>query len=363
MNTPAVTANFLEVESAPTITPYPARSTPPVQTAESFLARRFPPKESLIEGLLNRRDIVAFAGRRRHGKTTFLSGLATAASMPLPEFLGYSIPKALRVLVFFLEDDAEEIQTKLRVLMDGGSSAGRLAVYTREDFQQAAIPVDLSTSSFRDHVIQICKLHRPDIVVFDNLAHLVGADYSNPKKIHELMTFVYKTTSASNAAVIIAAHPRKRGGDSDSLSGSASVSLRLDSEAFFENVMGSSHFINSCGSLWGIERDIKTNQTEFLGGTQRADGQEMLLTLEVNDGRFRVLDDVAINFPLAMNTELRKRAWDLLPNGDFMYTAGELAVKSVMKSSSTFNGWFKQLKQLKLVVVGNQEGAYRKVSL
>ena len=26
--------------------------------------------------------------------------------------------------------------------------------------------------------------------------------------------------------------------------------------------MGSSHFVNSCGSLWGIERDLETNRTD-----------------------------------------------------------------------------------------------------
>lgn len=344
-------------------TTQPAVSPSPVsvQTAEFFLQRTFPPKEPLIAGLLNRRDTAAFAGRRRHGKTTFLAGLATAASIHLPHFLGYAIPQASRVLIFFLEDDAGEIQAKLRDLMNGADSGGRLAVYTREDFQREATPIDLSIPRFRDRVTQICGAHRPDIVIFDNMAHLVGADYNNAKKIHDLANFSYKIASGFNAAVVIAAHPRKRGSEPDPFFGGKTASLRLDSEAFFENVMGSSHFINSCGSLWGIERDIKTNQTTFLGGTQRANGQEMILTLEKRlDGRFYVLDDFQTNLPLALNTEVRKRAWDLLPAGDFTYSEAERAVKSVMKSSSTFNEWFNQMRQLNVVSVGSSEGTYRK---
>ncbi len=324
-----------------------------VQTVENFLAREIPPKEPLVEGLLCRRDIVAFAGRRRHGKTTFSSSLAVAASLPLPEFLGYPIPKAVRVAVFFLEDDSGDIQEKMRLLLDGRNSGERLAVYTREDFQHAGIPIDMAEKKFQERITQICEAHRPDIIIFDNLAHLVGADYSNPKKIHSLMISVFDMTSAFNAAVIIAAHPRKRGAESDAMYGPATVSLRNNSEAFFEGVMGSSHFINSCGSLWGIERDIETNQTEFLGGTQRADGQEMVITLEKgNDGWFRVLDDISINFPIAMKSDQRKKAWNLLPSGDFTYGEGERAVKSAMSSSSTFAGWFKQLRHLKLVRPG-----------
>src|SRR5437016_3048934 len=73
------------VAKAPSI---PASTqTNSVQTAEKFLSREFPPKEPLIDGLLFQRDIVAFAGRRRHGKTTFLSDLATSLTIPHKDFL------------------------------------------------------------------------------------------------------------------------------------------------------------------------------------------------------------------------------------------------------------------------------------
>ena len=58
-------------------------------TAEDFLARKFPEKEPLIEHLLHRRDLVALGARRRHGKTSFLTNMAVAMAIPVPDFLGH----------------------------------------------------------------------------------------------------------------------------------------------------------------------------------------------------------------------------------------------------------------------------------
>jgi len=96
--------------------------------------------------------------------------------------------------------------------------------------------------------------------------------------------------------------------------------------------MGSSHFVNSCGSLWGIERNIQTNRTDFLGGTQRLTGEQSLAVLEKgDDGRLRlVTDDWEESRFLVLNKDARRAAWELLPQGRFSYSKAERAVKSVM---------------------------------
>jgi hypothetical protein len=332
------------------------------QTAEAFLKREFPPKEPLIDGLLYRRDIVAFAGRRRHGKTTFIFSLATALTSSQEEFLGYPISGGKRVVVFFLEDDAREIQDKLSLLKDH-SYEGRLAIHTRDEFFHDGIPIDVVHPRFQQRIEEICRQHRADLIVFDNLAHLIGADYNNPTKIHNVTSFAWKLTAQFNAGVIIAAHPRKRSGKQDDPLFSPKVTLRSDPEGFFEEVMGSSHFVNSCGSLWGIERNIQTNRTDFLGGTQRLTGEQSLAVLEKSDdGLLRlVTDDWQESQTLVLNTNARRAAWELLPLGRFSYLAAERAVKPAMRSSSTFNAWFNQLKRQKMVLPDGEE--YRKAHL
>ena len=93
--------------------------------------------------MLYRRDIAALAGRRRHGKTTFVSNLLVSLTTGRPDFLGYPIPNAVRASVFFLEDDAREIQDKVRRLLNGASTEGRLTIHTREDFYKRHIAIDV----------------------------------------------------------------------------------------------------------------------------------------------------------------------------------------------------------------------------
>jgi len=47
-----------------------------------------------------------------------------------------------------------------------------------------------------------------------------------------------------------------------------------DAEGFFEEVLGSSVFINQAPSLWGLERDYQTGITTALLGAQRTTGDE-----------------------------------------------------------------------------------------
>lgn len=115
--------------------------------------------------------------------------------------------------------------------------------------------------------------------------------------------------------------------------------------------MGSSHFINSMGSLWGIERDEETGRSYFLGGTQRFTGTQAATQLELNDnGWFEVVSEFDTNLELAVNTEKRRLAWSLLPRGPFTYMEGVNAAKPALKSQGSFNPWWRELLRLELVL-------------
>jgi hypothetical protein len=93
--------------------------------------------------------------------------------------------------------------------------------------------------------------------------------FDDPERIHSYHQVVYQLARDFDAAVICAAHPRKNSGAKPD-----KITLEGDSEAFFESIMGSSHFINSTGSLWGLERNREKNTTLFVGGRQRGNGEE-----------------------------------------------------------------------------------------
>jgi hypothetical protein len=313
-------------------------------SAEDFLARSFRVKEPLVEGLVHRRDLVAFGARRRNGKTTFLTNLAVPMASGAEEFLGYKIPQRRRTLLLILEDDPGEYQNFLRRIAEGRDLGGRVLVLTRECFHEANIRIDAGDKGFQDTVRENAISHAADLVVVDNLAHVIGAEYSDPTKIHKAMSFFYRLAADADSAVIIAAHPRKE-------SAEETIRLEDDKNHFFESIMGSSHFINTTGSLWGLER--RDEIAVFVGGRQRSEGADATSYIERrDDGWFHLVDDVAHHIKTVLNTQVRRDAWALLPPAgtSFGYTEGGALVKPKMRSGSTFYEWMSLCQRLKVVV-------------
>jgi len=314
-------------------------------TGEDFLKRAIPPKEPLIKDLLHRRDLVTLAGRRRHGKTTFLTNLCVALALG-NDFLGYEIPEPRRCLMLLLEDDPGELQEKFGRVVEGKDTEGRIRIVTREDFYEANIPIDITKFEFKKAVRTMAKEHNPDVIVVDNLAHVIGARYNDPELIHLLMVEVYEWAKTFDCAVILAAHPRKEDMKNP-------VQLDQQPELFFETVMGSSHLVNSTGSLWGLQRCNSEGYAVFLGGRQRGSGQQSFSLIEKGDDDwFVVLPDLVRSIDVVINTPVRKKAWELLSNPPqtFRYTEGQVMVKPAMSSSSTYAAWMRDLRRHKLVV-------------
>jgi hypothetical protein len=320
-----------------------------LDTAADFLKKDLPKKETLIDGLLYRRDLVTLAGRRRHGKTALILNLALLLADPFykEDFLGYRIPRPRRVLAYLLEDDATELQDRLATMLGTREhDLSRLALRTKDDFYPQGLKIDVSDKAFRDRVLKDVEEHQPDLVIFDNLAHLVGADYNSPTKMHEVTKFQYAVSNAGNCAIIIAAHPRKQSQDSR-----YKPTLATNRDDFFDEVMGSSHFVNSTGSLWAIEKTPE-GYSHFFGGTQRLTGASSLSIIEMDgEGWFRVLNDAAANFSLVVHTKKRKQAWALLSQDrPFTYTEAEELCGSVLSSKSGFTSFWNDIKRLKLIV-------------
>ncbi len=318
------------------------------RTAERFLQMTFPPKEPLVQDLVHRRDLVALGARRRHGKTSLITNLGVALAAPVDDFLGYKIPKPRRSLLLMLEDDPGEYQEKLKRVVGQLDTQGRISIITRDDFYESGIPIDVREQAFKESVLYWAEKHKPDLIAIDNLAHVIDAEYSDPKRVHELMKFCYALARDNNAAVILAAHPKK---DNDE----APVSLEDDPGRFFESIMGSSHFINSTGSLWGLERRDADGDgySVFVGGRQRGEGHQCVSHLYMDDQDwFQLIPEVQHNLKLVLNTQVREKAWNLLPDPPrtFGYREAEERVRSVMRSTSTFNKWMRECRRLKVVV-------------
>lgn len=326
------------------------------QPLPSFLQRVLPPKDALVEGLLYKRDIVAMLARRRHGKTTFASQMALALACGEPHFLGYKIPRKRNVVFYYLEDDPTEVQLKLARQLNGGVPPQGFHLYTRRDLMMLSVHVDASDPTFKMHVELACWDAEADLLVLDNLGHLIGADYNNAAKVHELVQLIFVLQERLNLAVVISAHPRKVNGRQI-----VPVSLLYSSEQFFEECMGSSHFINSTGSLWGLQRD-SSDKTYFLGGAQRFTASQSATELEKDEHDcFCVVSGAEKKLQAALNTEARQKAWALIPVGrELTFTEIREAVNPVMRAKSSVWSWVEDSLVRLGLLEKLESGNYRK---
>jgi hypothetical protein len=235
-----------------------------------------------------------------------------------------------------------ELQEKLKLQRGSGDTKDRLHLFTKEDVFQAGARTSAAEVKFREYVQEKCAGALPDLIVFDNLSHLLEGDYNNARRVHQLVTFAYELNKQFNAAVLFLAHPRKQNAE-------FKVGLTVDPEQFFEEVLGSSHSINSTGTLWGLQRDDEI--THFVGGAQRYMGTQGATALEYNKdtGWFEAQDNFTLNLPLAVNTEKRRNSWAAFP-ASFTYSEARDAAKPYLKSEGSFTPFWKELKQKKLIV-------------
>ena len=289
------------------------------ETATDFLKRKLPVKAPIIEGLLYHRDMVALGARRRHGKTTFVIDLALSLAEGKGEFLGYKIAGPAKTLLVLIEDDPSELQTRLsKHLGKDEEISNRVTIVTREDFADHGVMVEIANPKFQENLERWCETQRPDVIVLDNLSFLIGAKFNDAEQMHRVATFLYTLASKYNAALIVCAHPRK---DSlDAKTGAKRITLENETDLWFEQLMGSSHFINAMPCLWGMERDRANDVTVFVGGRQRVDGSQHTMNISYEAGRLTLVNDYEMNLARIVNTEKRKAAWAALPERPTTFT-------------------------------------------
>src|SRR5207249_11139937 len=93
-------------------------------------------------------------------------------------------------------------------------------------------------------------------------------------------------------------------------------------------------------------------QTYLLLGAQRFTGQQSFTVVEKDEKEWlQRIDSISLAEKAAINTPARVKAWGLFPEPGktFSYKEAENLVKSVLRSRSTFNYWWKELLRHRLV--------------
>lgn len=312
------------------------------QSLAIFMKHSYPAPEPLVENVLFLGDFTSLTGRRRNGKTTLLHNLALAGALGETSYLGLNIVRPFKTLAFYFEDDPGDMQEKLGIMLNGRSAPEAFHLYTKQDFRNWELVMDVTDPAFRSRILECCDAHKPDWITFDNLGILIGADYNNAKAIHALVQFVWEIQGKYRCAVTVAAHPRKQSSDLIE-----TLSLVKNPNRFFEECMGSSHFINSTGAMWGVERD-EGDRTYLVLGSQRVTGDYTVTVAEKDDTHWlrQVKDDQMAKSSL-LNTDKRKAAWASFPES-FSFAVALEAQTSLSKAS--FTRWWSELKRAKLIL-------------
>ena len=323
----------------------PQPTVPPFhpQSLVDFMAENYPEPEPLVEGVLYLGDFTSLTGRRRNGKTTLLHNLALAGASGDQSYLDLKITRPFKTLAFYFEDDPGDMQAKLRKMLAGREANDRFHLYTKLDFRRWELVMDVMDSAFKNRIIECCAAHNPDWITFDNLGILIGADYNNAKAIHELVKFVWDLQSRFRCAVTVAAHPRKQSSDLIE-----TLSLIKNPGRFFEECMGSSHFINSTGAMWGVERD-EDDRTHLVLGSQRVTGDYTVTVAEKDDNHWlHAVQDMSVAVHTLLNTPKRQEAWGKLPD-TFTYQVA-LEAQQPSLSLAAFKKWWGSLKRTQMLV-------------
>jgi hypothetical protein len=186
------------------------------------------------------------------------------------------------------------------------------------------------------------------VILLDNLGIMISGAYNKPEIVQSFMWMIMELAEQFNAAVLLAAHPRKV------QSGQDPIHVWKNRDDFYEMVMGSSQSINGTGSLWGLERDRENERTCVDLGAERYTGTFSFTWARKTDYDWlQRIDDPMMALDTVVNTSPRQKAWErLLRLKQFTYTEAHNAVRAagVLKSSKSFTAWWKELLRNKLVV-------------
>lgn len=326
-----------------------------MQLAEEIAAQELKEKEILIEGLLGRGDLVAFGGRRKNGKTTLLFNLAFSLASEGGGFMGHAVTRPCKVIMVLLEDSEGNCQKKTSSMMRFVPPKGRIGIINQANLARAGIRrASVDNAEFKLYVRGRCGEFGPDVIILDNLSRLVNGQYNDSAMVDKAITFAQDLALEFGCAVVIAAHLRKMDKMAETTD---SQNLLKDRDAFFEDLMGSSHLINSVDSLWGIAIKSKEERTNyFLGGMQRYTGEEHLsLMLLSDDEQFVLVDDLQAKKLLVVNTAKRREAWNELGGGPWTALDAQRRVNAMSKQA--FYPWWDDLVRNGLVrlVEGEEE--------
>ena len=171
-------------------------------SAPDLLATELPEREVILDPILARKSLVLLYGPRGLGKTFVALGIAWAAASG-GSFLKWRASRPWRVL--YLDGEMAAIDMKRRLAMLGDAPAS--LDFILADLHADCLP-DLGDQRGQEALVR--SWDRPDLIVLDNLASLVGFRTGSHDRWLPMQRFMMILRRAG-ASVLVVHHANKKG--------------------------------------------------------------------------------------------------------------------------------------------------------
>ncbi len=179
--------------------------------ADEFAAMQFPPREYLLEPILQEKNLALVYGLRGVGKTIVGIGAALAVSTGT-KFLRWQAPEARRVLYIDGELPQETLQKRLRDVAAsiGTTPTSDLRLLTPDQQNAARIPNIANLEG--QTIIEDCIAHeQAEFVVFDNLSTLCRSGEENAAESWQVIQDWLVLLRSQRVSVLLLHHAGKSG--------------------------------------------------------------------------------------------------------------------------------------------------------
>jgi len=219
------------------------------------------PVEWVIKDLIPKRKKTISVGDYEAGKSFINMGAALSIASGQSKYLGFDIPKQLRVLYVDLENGEDETYRRIESLAKGfgispSQTDGYLSVITKPgDFSDRFTLITAETIMFN-----------PEVIFIDNLYQLSGySDISDNNKIKSLLADVETLRSNNDTAIVMIHHFKKnteeQGLEEGRMLGASSLLFWMEhctllgktNQGFTILGMGKSRVGKANGGLYSIE--------------------------------------------------------------------------------------------------------------
>lgn len=168
------------------------------------------PDVEMIGGLYPRGYLSVLAAQAGTGKTWFMQYLSCRLSCG-GNILAGLVPKSrkMKVVIFAGETGKFLLDKRLQATC-WAYDKHRIKVYDALELQREEIPVMINTDDGKTTFLAIMDEERPDLVYFDTLISFHTADESKQAEMTNIITFLLRTASVFDCAIVLNHHLRKR---------------------------------------------------------------------------------------------------------------------------------------------------------